>query len=44
MKLTMVEHPPGAVNQIPGQATFRVAALRFSPFSFLLFFHFRIFV
>jgi acetylornithine deacetylase len=23
MKLTMVEHPPGAVNQIPGQATFQ---------------------
>jgi acetylornithine deacetylase len=31
MKLTMVEHPPGAVNQIPGQATFR-GDIRVTPF------------
>jgi len=31
MKLTMLEHPPGAVNQIPGQATFR-GDIRVTPF------------
>jgi len=31
MKLTMVEHPPGAVNQIPGQATFQ-GDIRINPF------------
>jgi len=31
MKLTMFEHPPGAVNQIPGQATFR-GDIRVTPF------------
>jgi len=31
MKLTMVEHPPGAVNQIPGQATFQ-GDVRVTPF------------
>lgn len=31
MKLTMIDHPPGAVNQIPGQATFR-GDIRVTPF------------
>jgi len=31
MKLTMVDHPPGAVNQIPGQATFQ-GDIRITPF------------
>jgi len=31
MKVTMIEHPSGAVNQIPGQATFR-GDIRLTPF------------
>jgi len=31
MKLTMMEHPPGAINQIPGQATFH-GDIRVNPF------------
>jgi len=31
MKITMVDHPPGAINQIPGQATFH-GDIRVNPF------------